>query len=474
MSKKLFILALDGVPYSTLKLIIADGVMPNLGALVSDENFRPMHSVYPTVSSTAWATFMTGMNPGRHGIYGFIERDPGTMEVYIPNAAHLHGQTLWEYLSHLGKKVFVMNVPCTYPPRKVNGILISGFLGTDITRMTYPPSVGPDLQRREYRIDADTWRAREDLEGFVRELHQVYDKRIAVMQEYYLQSERDFCMLHVMETDRLHHFLWEHRESGHPRWAAVFIDLYRKIDRLIGWILDNLKPDMELMLLSDHGFCTLKKEVFINRWLFDQGYLRFQNGKTPDDLRTIHPQSRAYSLIPGRIYINLRGRESIGSVDPGNAYERLRAELAENLADLRDPDTGDKMIEAALTREALYLTDIGSPGVKSRIQEDTSVSTPPANRLLPPADCFSLAPDLQIIPRDGYDFKGNLWRERLTEKGPVVGTHTCRDAFVCIPGSVLSGRPISLIDMMPTILDLMGVEFPACLEGRSAVDKDER
>ena len=472
MSPKLFVLALDGVPYSFLRQAITDGVMPDLKSLAGKDNFRPMHAVYPTISSTAWATFMTGRSPGRHGILGFIERRPETMEVYIPNAAHLQGETLWEHLSRLGKKVFVMNVPCTYPPRKVNGVLICGFLGTDITRGTWPPGLGAELQRRGYMIDTDTVRAREDLEGFVNELHRVYDKRIEIMQEFYLREDWDLFMLHVMETDRLHHFLWEHRENGHPRWAPVFMDFYRKVDRLIGRIANNLKPDTELMLLSDHGFCTLKKEVFINKWLFDNGYLRFRNGKAPDDLHDIHPASRAYSLIPGRIYINLKGRESIGSVNPGDDYERLRAELAARLAELKDPETGEKMIEAVIPGENLYfsagragnVSSSGHPGLKPGVWTDRDST-------IQQIDNSTGAPDLLIIPRNGYDFKGNLWREHLTEKGPIVGAHTYEDAFVCLPGRSLTAQPFGLIDMLPTILDLMGVEAPEGLEGRTIISR---
>ncbi len=462
INKKIFILALDGVPFSFLKQTIADGVMPNLQRLTGPDNFRPMHSVWPTISSTAWATFMTGRSPGRHGILGFIERRPDTMEVYIPNAAHLKGETLWAYLSRKGKKVFVMNVPCTYPPAKVNGVLICGFLGTDITKGTWPPGLGLELQRRGYRIDTDTVSAREDLEGFIAELHYVYEKRIEIAKEQYTRNDWDLFMLHVMETDRLHHFLWEQWERGHPRWAPVFMDFYRRLDRLIGWVADNLKPDTELMLLSDHGFCTLKKEVYINKWLYDEGYLKFRAGKVPDDLRDIHPASRAYSLIPGRIYINLKGRESIGSVSPGNEYEALRAELASRLAELKEPSTGEKMIGEVLRGEALSRDNIyiGYSGLKSGVAEEDKVKRP---EFIEP----SPVPDLLIIPRPGFDFKGNLWREQLTEKGPVVGTHTHDDAFLCIPGRRLSSDPVGLIDMMPTILDIMGMEVPEELEGRS-------
>jgi predicted AlkP superfamily phosphohydrolase/phosphomutase len=456
-SKRVFILGLDGTPHSLLKRLISDGLMPNLAELVNDTNFRSMDSVMPAISSVAWSSFMTGNNPSKHGIYGFIERIPKTMDVYVPTATHQHGQTLWEYLSLLNKRVFVMNVPVTYPPRTVNGIIICGFLGTDILQGTYPPQIGQHLKQNDYRIDVDTWRAREDLESFYSELLYVYEKRIETMWYFYQQEEWDLFMCHIMETDRLNHFVWEYMEKGDSLWTARFIDFYVRIDQLLARILEEIKKNTELVFLSDHGFCTLKKEVFVNKWLYDKNYLRFIGDTLPESLHQIHPTSTAYSLIPGRIYINLKGREKNGSINPGIDYEKCREALKSVLLSMADEQSGEKIVKEVLTREELYM---------KQIAESLNFQ---AASLINEQDPFYLAPDLVVVNRDGYDFKGNLWRENLTEKGPIVGTHTFDDAFLFIRDQAIIEKRFSIVDCMPSILDLMRIESPANLDGQSVI-----
>jgi len=447
--RRVFVLALDGTPYSLLQRFTADGLMPNLRSLIKADNFRSMNSVLPCVSSVAWASFMTGCSPLRHGIFGFIERDPHSMEVYIPTAVHQKEQTLWDYLSALDKRVFVMNVPLTHPPCAVNGILIGGFLGTDILTNTWPPAVGRELLEAGYRIDVDTVRAREDTEGFLEELTLVYEKRLETMWKYFRQGKWDFFMAHIMETDRLHHFLWEAWETGHPRYAAVFAGFYRRLDELIGRICSELSGEMQLLILSDHGFTTLKKEVYINKWLVDQGYLKFTGSGTPDSLHHIHPDSLAYSLLPGRLYVNLKGREKTGRVSAGLEYEQLCEELREKLLRLRAEPGGPLLVKAVHRPGELY--------------RPAGVTVGQAAPLDPPA------PDLIIRPAAGYDFKGNLWRAQLTEKGPITGTHTDDDAFLLIKDGALQTAPFSITDMMPTILDLINLPIPPNLDGRSVL-----
>lgn len=454
--QRMVVLALDGVPYSFLRRVIDDGLMPNLAALVTDNNFKAMNSVLPPVSSVAWSSFMTGLYPVNHGIHGFIERVPQTMEVYVPTSTHQNGRTLWEYLSELDRRVFVMNVPVTYPPRKVNGVLIGGFLGTDILKNTYPSTIGRQLKDKDYRIDVDTVSAREDIDGFIRELDYTYEKRVETLWDFFTREPWDFFMAHIMETDRLHHFLWEHMHNKNGRYADFFYSIYRKIDRLIGRMVENLAENVTLLILSDHGFTTLKKEVFVNKWLYDQGWLKYLGTDPPDSLHHIHPDSLAYSLIPGRIYLNLKGREKNGRIMPGIEYERYREELKNALLQMVDDNTGEKLIEKVYGAEELYGKD---RDLVTLDPEGKTDSTHP----------HYLSADLIIHPVEGYDFKGNLWRQNLTEKGPIVGTHTYDDAFLLVKGHGLREGSFSIVDMMPTIFDLMQIPLPEDLDGRSVI-----
>lgn len=413
-----------------------EGCMPSFSRIVAEGSIQPMNSVYPTVSSVAWTSFMTGVNPGKHGIYGFADRKPGTYKIYIPTANNVRSPTLWETLSGHGKRVIVMNVPVTYPPREVNGILIAGFLSPNLDKIAYPPAVSEKLKGMEYRIDMDPWQARESKEKMLEDFHLTLAKRVEVMLQLMDNEPWDFFMCHIMETDRLHHFLWEDMENGGEPYTTAFYRCYAEIDHALGQVRERLDDDITLIILSDHGFCTLTKEVYINHWLAENGWLQFDK-EPPESIEDIASESRAYSLDPGRIYINLKGREPAGSIAPGQEYEQLREDLAQALLELRDPQTGRSIVRQAFRREELY-------------------SGP----------YLAQAPDLVAVPYDGYDLKGPVNKGMLTFKGPLVGMHTYDNAMFYVSKKTLASDGITVMDAMPTILRLMDLPVLETLDGQ--------
>ncbi|MFQ5841663.1 MAG: alkaline phosphatase family protein, partial [Thermodesulfobacteriota bacterium] len=203
--RRVLVIGLDGVPFSLLKRLSAEGKLPNWAKLLESGVFKRMNSIHPCVSSVAWATYMTGKNPGKHNIYGFVDRYPRSMDVFIPTSRDMDGKTLWEILSQAGKRVVVINVPVTYPPREVNGILISGFLCTNIDKIAYPKEKAGLLKEIGYRIDVDAWQARKSIDRFLEDLHLTLDKRIEAAFNFLGGEEWDFFQLHIMETDRINH-----------------------------------------------------------------------------------------------------------------------------------------------------------------------------------------------------------------------------------------------------------------------------
>ena len=416
MNQRLFILALDGAPFRLLNELMQNGVMPNLKQLAERSLFKPMDSVLPPVSSSAWASFMTGQTPDKHGILGFVDRNPATMEWILPNASHLRSETLWQRYSALHKRVFTMNVPVTYPPQALNGISICGFLGADIVKGTYPAEIGLLLKARGYRIDANTELAKHDRNLFLDDLFAVLEKRIETLWHFYNQEAWDVFMVHIMETDRLHHFFYEYYERRDPHFYDRFLSLYRRVDTLIGEIVRKMDDRDTLLLLSDHGFTTMKYEVYLNTWLYENGFLSFRKSN-PVSLSEMAPQSLAYSLYPGRIYLNVRGREAYGRLSPGIEYEQERNRLINALKQLRDPQ-GKPVIQKILRREEAW------PGCDQ--------------------DIFTTLPDLIALPAKGYDFKGNLHHPVLFDKTVFNGTHTADDAFVLAQGLEIPAGRISI------------------------------
>lgn len=418
---KVFVVGLDGVPYSFMQGLVAEGELPNFQKLIAEGSFRRMHSVIPTVSSVAWSTYMTAKNPGKHGIYGFIDRQPGTYEMYIPLASHLQSHTLWEILSDRGKSVVIINVPLTYPPRPVKGVLISGFLATKIDKATYPKEIADELKSMGYRIDVDPWKAREGkIDEFLEDLNYTLEKRFEIAFKYMRERSWDFFQLHIMGTDRINHFLW-----NLSRYKEAFLNYYKKIDYYLGELKRKIDQRTTLIILSDHGFCEIEKEIDLNFWLRTNGYLKFSTDK-PESLRDVDPKSKAFSLPPGRIYVE---------------DKEAREEIRDRLLELRDPDTDRKVIQNVFKREELY-----SGGA------------------------FDVGPDLVAIPYNGYDLKASFKeKDSLSQRTPIVGMHTYDDAFIYIRDKDILREDIGIVDIMPTIFTIFGIAPPSDIDGSSCI-----
>jgi predicted AlkP superfamily phosphohydrolase/phosphomutase len=441
--RRVVFIGLDGTPYTFMRRLIDEGRLPNAARLEQKGSLLRMDSMWPWVSSVAWSSMMTGVNPGKHNIYGFVDRDPATYKQFIPTSRNMKARTLWEVLGDAGKRVIVVNVPVTYPPRQVNGILVGGFLSPSLDKAVYPASYGQTLKSLGYIVDADPWKARESKDLALQEVNAALDARIRSLFHLFDQEEWDYLHVHVMETDRLHHFLWQQMADGHPTYAPAFYDVYKRIDDMLGQLDARLDESITLMWMADHGFCTIKKEVYVNRWLMDRGWLKLQN--VPPDrkkgLNEIDPSSVAYSLDPGRVVIRLTGREKDGCVAPGAEYEAIRDEIATAALELRDPGSGEPIFQAAFKREELYH-----------------------------GPYFEQAADLILAPHDGYDPKGSLYKETLTYKGDeLVGMHTFDDAMLYVGGRTIPQTRFSVLNVMPTILDVMDVPHPPGLDGNSLV-----
>ncbi|MDP6037360.1 MAG: alkaline phosphatase family protein, partial [Candidatus Latescibacteria bacterium] len=293
--QRVVVLGLDGMPHSLLLRLIDEGLMPNFKSLLNRGSLLSMDSVIPTISSTAWASIATGCNPGKHGLYGFIDRVPSTYEMFIPTSRNLQQKTWVDLFSGMGRRVFSMGVPSTFPPRAVNGILISGFLAPSLKGATYPLHIANELEATGYLIDIDAWQARENRDKFLDEIFVALERRIDAMFKYYAQESWDLFVAHFMDTDRLHHFLWGDVARGDEVATGWFNRFYARVDDMIGELITRLEAGTLLMIMSDHGFCTLQREVHLNFWLRQAGFLSFDS-PDPKQLRDLSPQTKCYSL----------------------------------------------------------------------------------------------------------------------------------------------------------------------------------
>lgn len=415
------VLGLDGTPCSFLEKEMEAGTLPHLAALRSRGKFAQMETEIPAISSVAWASFMTGVNPGAHGIFGFTDRLPGTYELCFPNYSSLKAEPVWDRIGREGGRCCVLNVPSTYPARPVNGVLVSGFVAPNLERAVYPSEAYEYLSRSGYRIDVDAARARESLDLLVEDLHLTLEKRREAMLHFHGQESWNFFMSVFTGTDRLHHFLWRHYENNDPVYREEFLRYYRRLDEIIGEFVSMLPEETALLMLSDHGFCGIRKEIFLNSLLGSVGLLAFRDGE-PKTIADIDPDStRAYCLDPGRIYLNRRGREPGGIVEAGEA-ENLMGEIGEILLDLKDPQSGEPVIDRVEIASGIYSGQHVESG-----------------------------PDLIAVPNRGYDLKGRMSGQVFAEAGLLSGMHTHDDAFVFIDERAGSEAPGHIRGLAPLI-----------------------
>jgi predicted AlkP superfamily phosphohydrolase/phosphomutase len=426
---RVFVLGLDGVPCSYLRAETAAGRLPNLAALFGEGNLVPMRSSLPTVSSTAWTSFFTGQDAGGHGVFGFMDCRAESHEFYFPNLEHVTAPTLWDILERSGKRSIVLNVPGTYPARRLNGVLVSGFVAPSIERAVYPPELLPRLQAMGYRIDLDAWASRGSFEALDRDLFETFDSRKRAIRTLLREEDWDLFVGVVTETDRLYHFHWNAMEAGDGRVTDLFHRFHAAIDEFVGWLVEELPEGAELIIMSDHGFTTERLNVNTNAWLRERGYLAFDDAE-PKDLSTISSRSTVYSLAPGRFYINRAGMRPRGTVSP-KQVDSVLERLVSDLQGFTDPQTDELVYDELILRDDAY-------------------HGPQATR----------GPDATLTFRPGYELKASAGGTDVF--GPpaegLAGMHTYEDSHLYVRGAELRLGPYELHDVAPTIAALLGVD----------------
>jgi predicted AlkP superfamily phosphohydrolase/phosphomutase len=419
-------LGIDGVPFSLLD--DHPDEFPNFATLADEGSAGEIDSIVPPESSACWPSLTTGVNPGETGVYGFQDREIGTYDTYVPMGRDVQATRLWDRVANDGRDASVMNVPVTFPPQRNVQRMVSGFLSPSVEKAAYPDELREYLESIDYNIDADVKQGHDDDKSpFMADAHETLDKRYEAFTHYLEQDDWDLFFGVFMTTDRVNHFLFKDYERDGPNKEA-FMEFYRQLDEYIGKIREMLPDDVTLVVASDHGFTSLDYEVHLNAWLEEEGWLSYQE-EGHEELGDIADETRAYSLIPGRFYVNLEGREPRGSV-PEAEYEAVRDELKAELEALEGPN-GNKVCDRVVEKEEAFRGD----------HDD-------------------IAPDLVAIPNNGFDLKaGFTGHEDVFAEGPRNGMHSFDNASLFIDTPDANIEDSDLLDIAPTILDLMELEF---------------
>ena len=406
----LLIIGLDGATWDLLDPWIAEGRLPNLARLRAQGLWGGLASTMPPATFPSWATFMTGVNPGKHGIFDFTRREFGTYEVRFVNATFRKVPSIWKLLSDAGKRVCVLGLPGTYPPERLNGCMISGFDSPVTTRadasFVEPETLAPLVEEiggfpfadfQEFRVGPGWY------EKALQRLLRGVEVKTRLAQVLLHREPWDCFLLLFGESDTVAHHFWRFYDPRSPRYDArgaarlgdAVAQVYEALDAAIG-VLTREAEGATVLVASDHGFGGAgNKVVHLNNWLCEQGFQAVRAGRAglgvagyakrwALQLVPAALQARAFRLNGGRwanrlesrarfagidwartrafseelgyfpsVWINLKGREPAGTVDPSD-YERVCNDVCAAAGALRDPEHGQPLVRRAWRREQLY------------------------------------------------------------------------------------------------------------------------
>ncbi len=454
--KRVLVVGLDCAPPELLFDQFAEE-LPNIGGMFDEGVHARMRSSHPPITIPAWMVMATGQSAGRLGIYGFRHRRFGTYnDIWLASSRSIRAKTVWDILGELKRKVVVVGVPPAYPPKPVNGALITCFMTPNANKeYTYPTTLKREVEGLvgEYIFDA-VFRT-EEKEKLLKQVYKMTKQHFTVLKYLAKSKPWHFFMFVEIGLDRVHHAFWKFFDKNHHlytpgnKYEDAMRDYYRFLDREIGGLLKLTDKDTSVITVSDHGAKRMKGAFCINQWLTENGYLTLKKPPPPGtslaEAEVDWPKTQVWGWggYHGRIFFNVEGREPQGVIKPKN-YESFRDQIMRELKNIEGP-RGEKWDTKTYTSEEIYPNGVGD------------------------------YPDLTVY------FDDLSWRSAGTlgynscyllenDRGPDDAVHSRYGVFLYFdPKRRLGGesiRDVNLMDFAPTVLKTLGAKVPDDMEGR--------
>jgi predicted AlkP superfamily phosphohydrolase/phosphomutase len=486
---RILIIGLDGATWDVLGPQIEQGAMPCLARMRTEGTHGVLTSTLPPLTAPAWSSFQTGVNPGKHAVFDFVQYVPGSYQPAFVSSRSIACPTIWELLGNEGIRMVVVGIPMSYPPQTVNGVMVSGLLTPSLrSPFTHPPHLKQELMKAigEYRfvVKQEVFFLK-GLSKFLDELIETEKKRVEAAQYLLERWDWDIAMIQIQSMDNLQHALWPLLNGSSSQLSQAKTDGVGRFFEFVNSAIEALRglagDDANTFVISDHGFGPLRRIVYLNEWLSSKGFLRYKRRslraksvstllhfvRSVDALqvrRLLFSQKRmedmsgaAYremiewrgsaafvvgSALYGGIRLNVQGREPEGVI-PSSQYDVERSRLIDELVQLQDSESGTRPVRRVHLREEIYQ-----------------------------GQAVPLAPDMLVEPEEGYIFSGGLHPKaelfRTTRYGrDVVGTHRMDGVYV-LHGPAFrasEGPTANIVDIPATILALFGMSCPEYFDG---------
>ena len=465
---KVLVIGLDGATWDVIKPWIEEGSLPTFKRLMEEGSWGNLKSTIPPISPPAWTSIATGKNPGKHAIFDFLGVK-GDYSRYPNLSINKRSAEIWDFI----EGSIVAHVPLTYPPKKIKGIMISGMLTPSLkSEFTYPRGLRDEIVRTfpNYQIELN-WRdyfGRK--EQLIEDIYGQLKEKIGLFW-FLFRKEWNFLFFVFPEIDRIQHILFGEQK---------LLDYYELLDDFLQEVLSETEDkDVVLILVSDHGFERVYKTVHINTYFEAEGLIRlktlnklvrkigatkessvaaffyftfmkfykklfakssrmFKTSITKSQYFKFEAESKAFMRGFGRIYINHKSRFAKGCVEDA-AYAKTREEIIEKLEDLKDPETGIRVIKKVYKSEEIY------------------------------SGCYSKeGPDLVALMESGYAPSPALGGKVIKRQKLRKGDHNLNGIFLAHGSAIKDHREInaSVYDVSPTILHILGIPIPEDMDGR--------
>ncbi|MDA2923057.1 alkaline phosphatase family protein [Acidobacteria bacterium AH-259-L09] len=470
------------------------GVMPNLRYLCRFGARGELDSVHPPITAPAWSSFRTGVNPGKHGIYGFTrllgpENDDSTIQIGLNNASQIRTLRLWDYLGRAGLRVGVFNLPFTYPVDELNGTMIAASMTGGERLAGYPENIIEEVLRKTgtHFFEKPIEDGVSATQAYILRLIRAVEEQLKVDLWSLANLNDDVYITVYTETDPLQHMFYKYLDPAHPEYesprAARFRPLltrfYRALDDAVGRMLEACDSRTTVLVLSDHGFQSGDKIFNINSYLLNKGFLSLKDDSLPSRTgRAINWGSLLRWLARADI-LNLRSRmsydlknrilskvtkinrsaisskESLAFMASNNEMSiHLNKRLSESerrctaeelctvLRDLKDPDTSLSIFRGVYSREDVY-----------------------------EGPFTEFAADILLLPNPPYQLRTAIGAQRLIElQNPFgqCGDHAREGMLIAFGPSVQNGLTLgsaSIMDITPTVLQMLGLPIPEAMDG---------
>jgi predicted AlkP superfamily phosphohydrolase/phosphomutase len=489
---RLVILGLDGATWTVLDPMRRRGLMPNLDALLARSAHGTLRSVIPPVTTAAWTSMMTGCGPARHGIFDHRYFDAAAGQMKVNHSARVRVPTFWHLLSQAGRSVVSLNVPATYPPLSVRGVVVSGM---DAPHLDAALSGAPEFARRlraevpDYSLRYFWKRAPETLDELIENARLTAESFLGRAGGGLLADEMvpdwSALMVQFQNLDPFQHRAWRYLnvdETGidRPEWNAAAAEVLRGLDAAIARLIELAdRRNAAVLVVSDHGFGPCLGRIHVNRILIDAGVarrpgvagrLRRRVSQGAENVRLWgvkrdDPHARSSSFdtsviaqfpfdwkrtlafaphqdTAAMVYLNSTDRRAGAPLSTPRQIDDARASAVAALAESRHRETGVPLFPHIIETAEAFNLDPAREGY----------------------------PDLIALPDESYWVRTKLapGRAWVEPDSNLPGTHRPEGIIALAGARVTPGRTLraNLIDVAPTILKLFSLPIPAHVEGK--------